>query len=62
MREEHLALAQALADRDADLIEQITRRQILRSRERVMEVLLGNAQGNEWKALGQAVRLKPAAL
>ncbi len=50
MREEHLALAQALTSREADRAEQLMHTQIVRSKQRVLDALM-----QRLGALGQAV-------
>jgi DNA-binding GntR family transcriptional regulator len=59
MRAEHQELASALRARNADLVEQITLSQIMRSRERVMEALVGGSELDLPKSLSQAVHFKP---
>lgn len=60
MREEHLALAQALLDGDAARAERIVSGQIARSQQRVLEALL-QTMGGSPGGLGQAVQVRPLA-
>jgi DNA-binding GntR family transcriptional regulator len=52
MRDEHIALTQALEARDADRAEAIVRSQISRSQQRVAEALMGSAGGVSGRAMG----------
>lgn len=56
MRQEHLALAEALCRRDADRAELEVRTQIARSKGRVLEALTAPAG-----PLGHAIQVRPAA-
>ncbi len=59
MRTEHVALAQALAERDAVRAEEIVLGQIARSQQRVLEALM-HTMGVPGSSLGQAVHIAPA--
>jgi DNA-binding GntR family transcriptional regulator len=59
MRDEHLALAKALCDRDPDRAEQIVQSQIARSQQRVLEALTDRVVGDSSGALRQVVQVKP---
>jgi DNA-binding GntR family transcriptional regulator len=58
MRNEHIALAKALCDRDPDRAAQIVLNQIVRSEERVLEALTHRDGGGLSKALGEAVQVR----
>ena len=58
MRHEHLALAQALCDRDPDRAEQIVRSEIATSQNRVMEALTRRLSDSFPGDLSSAVQLK----
>ena len=58
MQREHLALAQALCNRDAARAEEIVRSQIARSQQRVLEAIVGSV-GAVTNGLGHVVRVQP---
>jgi DNA-binding GntR family transcriptional regulator len=58
MRDEHLALASALCDRDPDRAEQIVQSQIARSLQRVLEALTERLVGDSSTALRHAVQVE----
>jgi DNA-binding GntR family transcriptional regulator len=67
MRDEHLALAQAVCNRDPDRAEQIVGEQITRSRDRVLEALTSRPapathSGPGTRPLGRAIQLRPTGL
>ncbi len=57
MREEHRELAEALCRRDGDRVERLTLDQIVRSRERVMDALMGGADTGQFRAFSQALHI-----
>jgi DNA-binding GntR family transcriptional regulator len=57
MRDEHLALAQALCSRDPDRAEQIVQSQIARSQNRVLEALIRRLDGSALGGLSGAVQV-----
>jgi DNA-binding GntR family transcriptional regulator len=59
MRDEHIALARVLRERDPDRAEQLVRSQISRSQERVLEALTNRSGGAFSDGLMQAVRIEP---
>ncbi len=59
MRDEHLALARMLRDRDPDRAEQLIQSQILRSQQRVLEALTSRSGGPFSEGLIQSVRIEP---
>jgi len=58
MRDEHLALAQALCSRDPDRAEQIVQSQIARSQNRVLEALIRRLDGSTLGDLSGTVQVK----
>ena len=58
MRDEHLALAQALCDRDPGRAEQIVQSQITRSQNRVLEALIRRLDGSFHDDLSGTVQVK----
>jgi DNA-binding GntR family transcriptional regulator len=58
MRDEHLALAQALCDRDPDRAERIAHSQIARSQTRVLEALIRRLGGSASRCLSDTVQVK----
>lgn len=58
MRDEHLALAQALCDRDPDRADQIVQSQIARSQNRVLEALIRRLGGSSPDDLSGTVQVK----
>jgi len=58
MRDEHLALAQALCDRDPDRAEQIVQSQIATSQNRVLEALTRRISGIPSGNLSDAVQVR----
>lgn len=59
MRDEHVALARALCERDPDRAQRIVESQIARSQQRVIEALVQHLGGSAAGALGQALRVTP---
>jgi DNA-binding GntR family transcriptional regulator len=57
MRDEHIALARALFDRDADRAEQIVQSQIARSQQRILEALTRYNGRRQSSALSQNMHL-----
>lgn len=57
MRDEHLALVQALLARDPDQAEAIIRSQVVRSKGRVVEALVSKVFGKQSKSLSQKITL-----
>jgi DNA-binding GntR family transcriptional regulator len=57
MRDEHLALAQALCERDPDQAEKVVQSQIARSQQRVLEALTIRLAGDSARDLRQAILL-----
>ena len=58
MRDEHLALAQVLCDRDPDRAEQIVQSQIVTSQNRILEALAQRISGIPSGDLSDAVQVK----
>jgi DNA-binding GntR family transcriptional regulator len=58
MRDEHLALAQALYDRDPGRSEEIVQNQIARSQQRVLEALTQHLAGDVPNNLSRTVQVK----
>jgi len=58
MRDEHLALAQVLCDRDPDRAEQIVQSQIVTSQNRILEALTRRISGIPSGDLSDAVQVK----
>ena len=58
MRDEHIALAQALCERDPDRAEQIVQSQISRSQNRVLEALIRRLGDGTAGGLGSTVQVK----
>lgn len=58
MRDEHLALAQALCSRDPNRAEQIVQSQIARSQNRVLEALIRRLDGSALGGLSATVQVK----
>jgi DNA-binding FadR family transcriptional regulator len=58
MRDEHLALAQALCSRDPDQAEQIVQSQIARSQNRVLEALIRRLDGSTLGDLSGTVQVE----
>lgn len=62
MRDEHLALAKALLNRDPDRAERLVQSQIARSQERVLEALTRRIGNSPSGALRQAVQVEPTGI
>jgi DNA-binding GntR family transcriptional regulator len=60
MRDEHIALAQALVDRDPDRAEQIVKSQIETSQARVLEALTQYKGLEIHQGLGATIQVKPS--
>ena len=58
MRDEHLALARALCDRDPDRAERIVQSQIARSQNRILEALIRRLGGDAPSSLGDTVQVR----
>ena len=58
MRDEHLALARALCDRDPDRAERIVQSQIGRSQNRILEALIRRLDGGAPDSLSDTVQVK----
>jgi DNA-binding GntR family transcriptional regulator len=59
MRDEHIALAEAIVQRKPDRAERIIQSEIARSKLRIMEALTRGRGGDPLRALQQAVQVQP---